>query len=293
MRILFLSGCFPYPADNGSKIRIYNLLKGLSQYHEVTLLSFSRDDGYQKYIPELNNLCYKVQVVPWKEYRPTSPRSMIGVLSQTPRSIVDTYSIEMKRYITAELRDRPEYNLVIASEVTMAAYHKLFYNFPSMFEDVELGLIYDRYINNKRPLAKLRLSFSWFKLKRYMTNLLNGFDTCTVVSYKEKGLLSSLISRPKMINVIPNCVDLDSYQTILNQPEPNTLIFSGSLRYQANYEAVRYFIEEVLPLIRRSIPDVRLKITGQTNNIQLPSMLFNDNIQLLGYVDDVKEILIF
>lgn len=40
MKILFLSRWFPYPTNNGSKIRIYNLLRGLSQLHDVTLLSF-------------------------------------------------------------------------------------------------------------------------------------------------------------------------------------------------------------------------------------------------------------
>ena len=39
MRILFLSRWFPYPPNNGSKLRIYNLLRGLSQQHQVTLLS--------------------------------------------------------------------------------------------------------------------------------------------------------------------------------------------------------------------------------------------------------------
>lgn len=38
MKILFLSRWFPYPTNNGSKIRIYNLLRGLSQLHDVTLL---------------------------------------------------------------------------------------------------------------------------------------------------------------------------------------------------------------------------------------------------------------
>lgn len=45
MKILFLSRWFPYPMNNGSKIRIYNLLRGLSRHHEVTLLSFADRPG--------------------------------------------------------------------------------------------------------------------------------------------------------------------------------------------------------------------------------------------------------
>ena len=40
MRILFLSTWFPYPPDNGSKIRARYLVRGLAQSHEVTVIAF-------------------------------------------------------------------------------------------------------------------------------------------------------------------------------------------------------------------------------------------------------------
>lgn len=41
MKLLFLSTWFPYPPDNGSKLRVYHLLRSLAERHEVTLLSFA------------------------------------------------------------------------------------------------------------------------------------------------------------------------------------------------------------------------------------------------------------
>jgi hypothetical protein len=41
MRVLFLYRWFPYPADNGSRIRIYNLLKALGSRWQVDLISFA------------------------------------------------------------------------------------------------------------------------------------------------------------------------------------------------------------------------------------------------------------
>ena len=41
MRILFLSRWFPYPTNNGAKLRVYHLLRGLATRHEVTLVSFA------------------------------------------------------------------------------------------------------------------------------------------------------------------------------------------------------------------------------------------------------------
>ena len=39
MKVLFLSAWYPYPPNNGSKLRIFNLLRGMAQHHEVSLLS--------------------------------------------------------------------------------------------------------------------------------------------------------------------------------------------------------------------------------------------------------------
>ena len=44
MRILLLTQVLPYPPDSGPKIKTWNVLKYLSQYHQVTLISFVRDD---------------------------------------------------------------------------------------------------------------------------------------------------------------------------------------------------------------------------------------------------------
>ncbi|MFQ5577906.1 MAG: glycosyl transferase family 1, partial [Anaerolineae bacterium] len=66
MNILLLSRWFPYPANNGSKLRIYNLLRGLADHHNVTLLSFADRPDIDPQAPELLSLCREVQVVPWK-----------------------------------------------------------------------------------------------------------------------------------------------------------------------------------------------------------------------------------
>lgn len=66
MKILFLSRWFPYPVNNGSKVRIYNLLRGLSRHHDVTLLSFVDQTGGRPDAPEIRSLCSDIVVVPWK-----------------------------------------------------------------------------------------------------------------------------------------------------------------------------------------------------------------------------------
>ena len=49
MRILFLSLWYPYPTNNGSKIRIFNLLRGLAENlarQSVTIEANANDEGH-------------------------------------------------------------------------------------------------------------------------------------------------------------------------------------------------------------------------------------------------------
>ena len=95
MNILFLSNWFPYPPSNGSKLRIYNLLRGLTRSHEVTLLSLSDKLETDPSLQKLRSLCKEVYVVPRKTFDPSSIQAKLGFLSPTPRSIRDTFSLEM------------------------------------------------------------------------------------------------------------------------------------------------------------------------------------------------------
>ena len=59
----------PFPIWSGGQIRTYNLLKNLSQKHEIHLFSFIRDKAELKYIKKLKEYCLDVQVFlkrpPW------------------------------------------------------------------------------------------------------------------------------------------------------------------------------------------------------------------------------------
>src|ERR687889_1073094 len=42
MKLLFLTGTLPYPPTDGWKIRVFALLRGLAQHHQVSVVSFMR-----------------------------------------------------------------------------------------------------------------------------------------------------------------------------------------------------------------------------------------------------------
>ncbi|GAB4458070.1 MAG: glycosyltransferase family 4 protein [Anaerolineales bacterium] len=287
MKILFLSRWFPYPMNNGSKIRIYNLLRGLSQHHELTLLSFADQPGVSPEAPEVRAVCSKVQVVPWREFDPTTLRARLGFLSLQPRSVVDTFSPEMARVLTRALTEE-KFDLIIASQLQMAAYAPYFRGLPAVFEEFEIGLFHDQAFSADGRI-RLRRALTWLKLRLYLSQLLSRFRLVTMASERERGLLARNFPRYReAAHVIPNCINVEEYQQVKAQKRTNTLVFSGPFKYRANYEAMTWFVGEVFPLILEQVPDAQLIITGDHENLPLPSLR---NVTLAGYVDDIKSLI--
>jgi polysaccharide biosynthesis protein PslH len=287
MKILFLSRWFPFPPDNGSKIRIYQLLQSLSQSHEVTLLSFSETPVSSSPDPQQRKICSSVQVVPWKPYNSRSLRAQLGFLSDQPRFLVDTYSPEMESLIRSKLM-ACKFDLVIASQLSMASYFSCFRDIPALFEEMEFGVFYDQLSGQTQGLKRIKAQLRWIKLQRYISRLLTGFGAGTVASETEFHIIQKEFpTYQSKIEILPNGVDLRDYQDLKINRKPRHIIFTGSFTYVANYQAMQWFVGQVFPLIREQYPDVHLIITGDHANLPLPSM---DNIILTGYVNDIKSL---
>ena len=70
MKILFLTPVLPWPLFSGGQIRAYNLLKELQKKHEVTLVSYIRNDKEREYLPQLLKIAKRVffikrNLMPW------------------------------------------------------------------------------------------------------------------------------------------------------------------------------------------------------------------------------------
>lgn len=286
MRVLFLSRWFPYPANNGSKLRIFHLLGGLSQAHEVHLFSFSDHPAVDRSVPLPHPLA-GLHTAQWKEYNSSDFQAVLGLFSPTPRSLIDTYSTEMEHKIRAALREQ-HFDLVILSQWQMTAYQHLFDGIPLLMEEMEVGVLYGRIVNAPTLSKRLRAKLTWFKHRRYLARILAGQQPCTVVSEQEKLLLEKIAEQNHCIGIIPNGVDLAEYDQVQAEPEAHSLIFTGSFRYSPNYQAMLWFVENVYPRIQAGIPNVKLAITGDHAGLPLPN---HPGILLTGHVPDIKKLI--
>ena len=290
MRILFLSRWFPYPPDNGSKIRIYNLLKGFYPDHQVDLITFFENEDIQEYIPQLCEVVTSVQAFPYKKFRPGGMKAILGFLSPYPRSVVDTYSEDIAAAVKKAVAEK-SYDLLIASEIDMSIYARAVRGPRKIFEEIEITKLITQIKTENQPVRKLRSKLTWWKLSRYLGNILNSYDGCTVVSEAEQKAVQSVFQKYEPA-VIPNGVD-----TRMITPngsvdiEAGSMIFAGAITYEVNFQAVAYFIKEIFPLIRVKRPDAHLYVTGHVNQSLIDRLPSCDGVTFTGYLDDVRSML--
>jgi glycosyltransferase involved in cell wall biosynthesis len=97
------------------------------------------------------------------------------------------------------------------------------------------------------------------------------------------------VIEPAKITVIPTGVDLDFFRPAAEQEEPNTLVFTGSMDWMPNEDGIFYFVEEMLPRIRKQIPNTSLLVVGRRPSRRLLELArTTESVQVTGTVEDIR-----
>jgi glycosyltransferase involved in cell wall biosynthesis len=281
MKLLAVSSWFPLPADNGSKLRAFHLLSWLAARYEVTLLSFAEQhDAVES--TDLSQLCRRVRIVSGNPFKQREPLRARDLLSPIPRAYLQTYSPRMQEMVDEEL---PRHDVAIAFQLGAALYLAEA-ALPRIFEEAECGAMHQQFASRRQGPRRWRTQLTWWKYGRFLSRLIRRFDRTTVVSDVERELCASIGGDPAAIRVVTNGADRELFQRH-GQPLAAQLVYPGSVTYSANLDAVRFFVREVLPLIRKGRPDVSLLVTGATDGIDLSDLRANPAVTFTGRVPDI------
>jgi len=89
------------------------------------------------------------------------------------------------------------------------------------------------------------------------------------------------------LRLLPNGVDMEVFAPRGHDySHNNTILFTGNMDYAPNVDAVGYFTEVILPLIRVKCPDVKFVIAGQ-KPVPKVLALANDHVAVTGFVKDI------
>jgi glycosyltransferase involved in cell wall biosynthesis len=71
--------------------------------------------------------------------------------------------------------------------------------------------------------------------------------------------------------------------------EPHDLVFTGSMDWMPNEDAIVWFTEAILPLVRAQVPDVTLTVVGRNPPVRVQALGERDpSVRVTGRVDDVR-----
>jgi glycosyltransferase involved in cell wall biosynthesis len=94
---------------------------------------------------------------------------------------------------------------------------------------------------------------------------------------------------PKHVTVINTGVDVDYFQPIPVEETPNSLVFTGSMDWLPNEDAILYFVDAIFPLIKRQCPEVSLEVVGRSPSRKLQALAEKEKgLRLTGWVEDIR-----
>lgn len=287
MRILALTSWWPEPADNGSRLRILSLLRALTCAHEVHLVAFSQVPLDQIGDNELRARCASVRAIRQPAGQITFHNRLGALLRRTPASAQAMWSPAFAQ-ATREVAALAKPDVVIAFQILVAPYALLIEGVPRILEEVELAVLLEQFTKQQQRGPHLRYWLTWAKHRAYVSQTLRGFAACTAVSAREAALVRALVPPGMPVAVIPNGADLAGEGAASEKPEPDTLIYPGALSFDANLDAMRYFVGAIFPRVRAARPAARLRITGRATPEQRAALGAGAGVELTGFVPDVR-----
>jgi glycosyltransferase involved in cell wall biosynthesis len=88
---------------------------------------------------------------------------------------------------------------------------------------------------------------------------------------------------------VPTGVDVGYFRRPEGSGSTGDIVFVGSMDWMPNIDGVEYFVREILPLIRREVPDCTLTIVGRSPSKATLALMERDSkINVTGTVADVR-----
>ncbi len=289
LKVLVLSAEPPYPPTHGgARLKLFNVLKYLNARHELTLLTLLETPEERDYLPALREICGKVEVF---DRKPLSASPSLRERFQAPFYRM-AYTDEMAAAIQRELNGT-DFDLVHVDMAHMAVYT------PLMRQKRKLLAAHDSQTLSRE--SRLCLAASWRqKLRaRWELNRVRAFeqqvypeyDECVVVAEEDRTMLRRLCPSLR-VEIVPNGIDLDFFRlTPRELEETNRLVFTGTMDFKPNEDAVKWFVKDILPMIRRTHPDATFQIIGRNPTEAVRELARFDGVEVAGFVADFRPLI--
>ncbi len=295
MKLLWVKAGKLLPVDTGGKIRSYNILRHLSNQHEVKLLSYypgERDSAYEAALPEQFP---GAEVICTGTIDSDGFKGVLDYLYRLPHaapySVTKYTDLAVSRAV-AERLSSGKIDLAICDFLAASL------NFPDtlpipcvLFQhNVESTLWQRMATTETHPLRKLSYTYEAARMLRYERRTLGRFHHILAVSENDRLQMLEMDARCE-ITVVPTGVDVAKFPVAPPSTiTPPRIVFTGSMDWEPNIDAMEYFCAQIWPRVLSEYPDALFQIVGR-NPFARVHRLASQSVQVTGTVPSVNDYL--
>ena len=292
--ILFLVHRAPWPPDRGDRIRSWHMFAALAKLAPVHVAALADNDAdavaaREKMAPLCKSLAVEVRTVS----RPVALAS--AVLRGEPVSNRLFHSRALADHV-ARLIGGGAISHIVAFSGQTAQYVPADFGGPVIMDFVDVDSAkFATYAeqDQRQPLHWVHAREARV-LGAYEAKVARRADASLFVSEAEAALFRarSGLGADKA-RAVENGIDTDRFDPALvreqvGEGEGPLAVFTGQMDYRPNIDAVRWFAQTVLPLIRRRRPDARFAIVGRAPTDDVRALARQAGVTVTGEVPDVR-----
>lgn len=286
MKIAVVTPYLPYPADTGGKIRTFYLLKGLAQDHSVDLFTvyYGTRPDFGEVLPKI---CGSIHAVPLCKDATNLSRLVRCFVDPLPRWVDHFHTLEAVQEIRRRLREGG-YDLLVVDEICMAPYVEGMPSVKLVLRQKIDHLHYDE-VNSTQPFGMEKV-IGWLevrKLRRFERRSMSGCRAAVCCSSEDASQVN-LLNPEIPVTVIANGVDVKYFVPVEEHSGPPTLLYTGTMNYYPNIDAVNYFFREIHPHLIRLVPDVKVLIVGHNPPEEMLVWGQLAGVKITGSVPDIR-----
>lgn len=287
MKVLFLSQRVPYPPNRGDKITTWRIIEKLAREHEPTVIAFAHDDADREAARVLREE-KGIRTITVDHDERAKKLGALPLLFTRKALTLGVYgSKELQRVVDEELEDA---DLAYAYSSSMGAFLEG-RGTPWVMHFAELDSDkWRQYAERHRPPMSLVYRREWRTLRAFEQRVAHDALTSVFCTPLEQRIFEREIPGAPSI-VMRNGVDLTHHAPAPDRAEPGHLVFVGVMDYYPNVDGCRWFADEILPAVRRAVPDARFTIVGSKPTPEVLALGERDGIEVTGFVDDPREYL--
>ena len=294
MKILWLKTELLHPVDKGGRIRTYYMLRELKREHQVTYLTLDDGQAGSDARERAAEYCHELMTIPHR----TRPKFTVGFYFELAQNLASRLPYFMQKYKSALMRREVAEQVASGRfDVVVCDFLMSSINVPPrlscasvLFQHNVEAMIWKRHFEVQRnPLKKAYLYGQWRKAVAYERAACRRFDYVVTVSVDDRELTRREYGMERVADVATG-VDTDYFRPRgLEKREPFNLVFTGSMDWLPNEDAIRYFTEQIMPRVRALVPEATLTVVGRNPYPSLLELSRRDaSIIVTGRVEDVR-----